>query len=185
MKILIIYGSLRANALSKAFARAVQKNAPHDLLVELSGIEGFPAYDDVLEKTAFPQAALALKEKIAKVDGVVIVTPEYNRSLPGALKNAIDWTSRPDDEEFVWKQKPVGVLSVSDGARGGSFANYDVRRILTYFDAHVMGQPELHLGEADKKINTEGNFSDEKWKARLVKFLEAFKKHVELFKKGA
>jgi len=168
MNILVIYGSLREGSLNKALA-------PKEMNIELSGIEGFPLYDDKIEKTAFPEVATKLKEKIAAADGILVVTPEYNRSIPGSLKNALDWTSRG---KVPWKQKPVGVIGASDGVRGASFAQYDVKKVLTYFDAHVMGQPEFYFGEGDKKIDADGNITDEKSKTYLQKYLTAFTHHV-------
>ena len=185
MNVLVICGSLRREALTKALGNAVQKLAPKDMAIEIYQIGGFPLYDDVTEETAFPEIVKTLRGKIAAADGTIVITPEYNRSMPGSLKNVLDWSSRPDNEPMPWVGKPVGVLSVSDGVRGGSFANYDVRRILTYFDAHVMGQPELHFGEADKKMSLDGVISDETSKKRLSKFLNNFKSHVEKLKPAA
>ena len=174
MNILIIYGSLNANSLNKALAKTMAALAPTDMKVELLGIEGFPLFSMEVEAAGTPQIALDYKAKILAADGIIIATPEYNRSMPGSLKNVIDWTSRGD---HPWKGKPVGVVGASDGLRGASFAQYDLKRIMNYFDAHLMGQPEFYFGEADKKI-TDGLVSDEKTKGYISKFLEKFKTHV-------
>lgn len=178
MHILVIYGSLREHSINKALARAVQANAPEGMQVEPLGVGGLPLYNQDDELTNYPATASEAKEKIAKADGVLIVTPEYNRAPPGSLKNFLDWTSRPEGAH-PWGGKPVGVLGASNGLRGASFAQYDIRRIVAYFNARVMGQPEYYLAQADTKI--ENNIvTDEKSIKVLKKFLAAFKTHVEL-----
>jgi NAD(P)H-dependent FMN reductase len=179
MKILIIYGSLHKNSLNKALAQTFAKLAPDGLEVELLGIEGFPLFSEDLEAVGTPQIATNYKSKIAAADGIIVVTPEYNRSMPGALKNVIDWTSRGD---HPWKGKPVGVAGASDGLRGASFAQADLKRILSYFDTHLMGQPEFYFHEADKKV-ANGLVTDESTRTRIVKYLEKFKTHVAIFSK--
>lgn len=181
MVVLVIHGSLREKSLSKTLALATERLAPERMVIELSGIEGFPLYDDIIEKTAYPEVATKLKDKISSANGIIIITPEYNRSMPGALKNVFDWISRPSGSSLVWKQKPVGVIGASNGVRGASFAQYDVKRILAYFDAHVMGQPEFYLGEADRKMKPDGTITDEKAKDGLRAYLEAFRAHVARF----
>jgi chromate reductase, NAD(P)H dehydrogenase (quinone) len=180
MNILIIYGSLNEKSINKALAMNAQKLAPEGMTIEILGIEGFPLYSDTIEKAGFPPIATQYKEKIKGADGIIIATPEYNRSMPGSLKNVIDWTSRG---ELPWRGKPVGVIGASDGLRGASFAQYDVKRILTYFGAYVMGQPEFYFHEADTKIDETGTISDEKTIQVLAKYLVAFKSHVELLMK--
>ena len=180
MNILVIYGSPNANSLNKALAKTFAQLAPADMHIELLGIEGFPFFSLELEAAGTPQIALDYKAKIAAADGVIIATPEYNRSMPGSLKNVIDWTSRG---EVPWKGKPVGVVGASDGVRGASFAQYDLKRIMLYFDTHVMGQPEFYFGNADQKFDSEGTITDEKTKQVLAKYLAAFKTHVEHFAK--
>ena len=156
---------------------------PESIAPTVVGIEGFPLYSDTIENTSFPEIATQYKEKIRAADGILVVTPEYNRSMPGSLKNVLDWTSRGKD--LPWKGKPVGVIGASDGVRGASFAQYDVKRVLTYFGAHVMGQPEFYFAEADKKIDAEGTITDEKSQQVLSKYLAAFKAHVELISQKA
>jgi chromate reductase len=177
MNIIFIYGSLREKSSNRALAHTAARMAPEDMRIELVGPEGLPLYDQDLEGSSFPEAATALKERIASADGVVFVTPEFNRSIPGPLKNLIDWSSRPDGKH-PWGGKPVGVMGVSSGPRGAVVAQYDLKRILTYLGANLMGQPEFYVDNSDKKIDDDGVLRHEKTKEYLKRYLEAFGKHV-------
>src|SRR4051812_18471907 len=177
MKILAIYGSLNSDSINKALIQTFALLAPQGMEIKAVGIDGFPLFSKDLEAKGTPQIVTEYKAKILAADGIIISTPEYNRSMPGALKNVIDWTSRG---ELVWRGKPVGVVGASDGVRGASFAQYDLKKILTYFDAHLLGQPEFYFAEGDTKI-VEGLVSDEKTKGHIKKYLEKFKTHVEEF----
>ncbi|HEY4522113.1 MAG TPA: NAD(P)H-dependent oxidoreductase [Candidatus Paceibacterota bacterium] len=178
MNILVIYGSLREKSINKALAQAIAEHKLDGMDVELCGVGDLPLYDQDIEQSAFPPEALEFKRKIAEAEGVIIVTPEYNRSMPGSLKNAIDWSSRPSGQH-PWGGKPVGVMGASSGARGTIVAQYDLKRIMNYFGAHLMGNPEFHLDNSDEKITDDGVLQDEKTIAHLKKYLESFKSHVE------
>jgi len=177
MQVLAVYGSLREKSINKALARATQANAPEGMAIELIGVGGLPLFNQDDELMNYPAEAADAKKKIAAADGVLIVTPEYNRTPPGSLKNFLDWTSRPEGQ-YPWGGKPVGILGASDGMRGASFAQYDIRRIMGYFNAKVMGQPEYYLAQGDKKIEND-IVTDEKSIEVLKRFLLAFKQHVE------
>jgi chromate reductase len=177
MNILAIYGSLSSTSINKALAKAAQANAPEGMDIELLGVDGLPLFNQDDEIDNYPTAATDAKEKIDAADGVLIVTPEYNRAPPGSLKNFLDWTSRPSGQH-PWGGKAVGVLGASDGMRGASFAQYDIRRTMGYFNARVMGQPEYYLAQGDKKIEN-GVVTEEKSVEVLKRFLTAFKIHVE------
>lgn len=183
MRILAIYGSLREKSINKALAYAVLKHAPEGMDIEVIGLGALPLYNQDHELTEYPDYAREVKEKIARADGVLIVTPEYNRAPPGALKNLLDWTSRPEGR-LPWDGKPVGVLGASNGLRGASFAQYDIRRILAYFDANVMGQPEFYFSEAPKKIDENQDVTDAKTLEILGRFLSAFKTFVQNARKA-
>jgi chromate reductase len=177
MNILAIYGSLSSTSINKALAKAAQANAPEGMDIELLGVDGLPLFNQDDEIDNYPTAATDAKEKIDAADGVLIVTPEYNRAPPGSLKNFLDWTSRPSGQH-PWGGKAVGVLGASDGMRGASFAQYDIRRTMGYFNARVMGQPEYYLAQGDKKIEN-GVVTEAKSVEVLKRFLAAFKTHVE------
>jgi NAD(P)H-dependent FMN reductase len=177
MRIIVIYGSLSEKSINKALARTVQTRAPEGVEVELLGVGGLPLFNQDDEMERYPDVAEEAKKKIAAADGVLIVTPEYNRAPPGSLKNFLDWTSRPEGRH-PWGGKAVGVLGASDGMRGASFAQYDIRRIMGYFNARVMGQPEYYLAQGDRKIEN-GVVTDAKSVEVLDRFLAAFKSFVE------
>lgn len=176
MHILAICGSLGTASINRILAHEAAKIAD-GMTVEIVDIGGLPLYNEDVEKASFPVAATELKEKIRAADGVLIFTPEFNRGMSGALKNALDWTSRPSGTH-PWGGKPVGVLGASSGPRGTIVAQYDVKRTMNYFGAHVLGQPEFYVDNSDKKIEA-GRLKDEKTREYLVRYLTAFKTLVE------
>lgn len=174
MRILAISGSLRKKSYNTGLLRACQELAP-DMGIEILDIHGLPVFNQDLEDTDFPLQVKEMREKIKAADGIIIATPEFNRTPPGPLKNFIDWSSRPESEPLPWNQKPIAILGASTGARGASFAQYDIRRIMAYFNARVLGQPEVYVGGASTKFDENSNLTDEKTKEVLKKFLTAFK----------
>ncbi len=181
MNILVIYGSLSEKSLNKDLANAMPALSPADMHLEIVRVPEFSLYSRERE-TVFPTDVAAFKQKIADADGVIIVTPEYNRGIPGSLKNFIDWTSRPSGKH-PWSGKLVAVLGASSGPRGTIVAQYDLKRIMNHLGAHLMGSPEFYLDNSDKKINDAGELVDEKTKGYLQKYLTAFEAHVESFGK--
>ncbi|MCI0695769.1 NAD(P)H-dependent oxidoreductase [candidate division KSB1 bacterium] len=151
MNIVAISGSLRKGSYNTALLRAAQKLAP-ELNIEILDISTLPIYNQDVEAANYPAEAKALREKIASADGVLIATPEFNRTPPGPLKNFLDWSSRPESEPLPWEGKPVGVLGASSSARGASFAQYDIRRIMSYFNAHPMGTAGILSRPCGRKI---------------------------------
>lgn len=178
MNIIAFSGSLRKKSYNTGLLRALQKLAPADSSIEILDISRLPLFNQDDEESNFPFVGIELKNKIRSADGVLIATPEFNRTPPGPLKNFLDWSARPEGDN-PWIGKPVGILGASTGARGASFAQYDMRRILAYFDAYVMNQPEVYVGNAENKFDTEGNLTDEKTREQLQKFLTRFIAHVE------
>lgn len=176
MNIVALCGSLREGSINKALMYAAQKLAD-GMTVEHLPIDNLPLYNQDIEESAFPPEAAALKDKIRAASGILIFTPEFNRGMPGVLKNAIDWTSRPSGQH-PWGGKPVGILGASSGPRGTIVAQYDLKRTMLYFGAHVMGTPEFHVDNTDDKI-VDGELRNEKTRGYLVKYLAAFRAHVE------
>ena len=176
MNILAISGSLRKDSFNTALVHALQSLAPAGMKIEVAEIGDLPLYDQDAE-AAFPAAARTLKDKIEAADGIIIATPEYNRSIPGVLKNAIDWASRPWGQNSFAK-KPVLVAGVSVGKIGTALAQSHLRHVLLYLDAKVLGQPELYLGPSQTVFDKEGTIIDTSTKELLVKALETLQNQV-------
>lgn len=175
--ILTIYGSLREKSLNKSLARAVAMLAPESMKIEVAGLHELPFYNPDMESN-FPESAKNFKKKIRAADGIIIVTPEYNRSIPGVLKNMLDWTSRPYGDS-AWDGKPVGTMGAS-GAIGTALAQYHLKQVLNYLNTNIMGQPEFYLNAKDK-FDAEGNLTDEPTKEFIRKYLAKFGEHVAKF----
>lgn len=154
LRFLTLVGSLRRGSYNAAIARALPALAPEGVTVEALGSVGdFPLYDADLQVEGFPDAVRAMADAIAPADGVIIVTPEYNYSVPGVLKNALDWLSRYSPQPF--KHKPVAIQSASMGALGGARCQYHLRQILVFLDAFTFNLPEVMVGHAQTKVDAE------------------------------
>lgn len=170
MNIIAISGSLRKDSFNTALLRNLQALAPAGMEIIIADISGLPLYNQD-DEGAYPEVAQALKDKIASADSIIFATPEYNRSIPGVLKNAIDWVSRPYGQNSFAK-KPVLVAGVSIGKIGTAIAQSHLRQVLTHLDMQVIGQPEIYLGPAQDIFDAEGNITDESTKELLTKALE-------------
>jgi chromate reductase len=170
--IAVLVGSLRKGSFSRATARAIAELAPPSLSLEIVEIRDLPLYDADLE-AALPEPWRAFRERLGRAAGVLFVTPEYNRSVPGALKNAIDVGSRPYGKSN-FSGRPAGVVSVSPGALGAFGANHHLRQSLVFLDMPTMQQPEVYLGNAAKLFDAEGRLVDESARGFLTKFVTAF-----------
>ena len=177
MKIIGISGSLRKASYNTALLRALISLQPQGMEIEPVRLNGIPVYDGDDEKaTGKPAAILELDQKIRASDGVIIVTPEYNFSIPGGLKNAIDWLSRGASP---LKGKRVGIMGASDGPIGTARSQYHLRQTLQAHEAIVMPRPEIFVSTAHEKFDAEGNLTDEATLKRLSKWLKAFAEWVE------
>lgn len=179
--ILAICGSLRKDSLNKKLLQAFISLAPEDLTIELVDISNLPLFNQDLE-SKFPQEAADLKAKIRAADGILISTPEYNRSIPGVLKNAIDWASRPYGDN-AWDKKPVGLIGASIGNIGTAVAQCHLKSIFGYLNTHIMGQPEFYLNASKVFDPSTGQLTDQSTKDHITKYLTAFQNHLEIFKK--
>ncbi|MGI4878914.1 MAG: NADPH-dependent FMN reductase [Janthinobacterium lividum] len=147
-------GSLRRGSFNAAIARALPDLAPEGVTIEaLPSVADFPHYDADLQAEGFPAPVLAMAEAIKSADGVIIVTPEYNYSVPGALKNALDWLSRTSPQPLAGK--PVAIQTASPGMIGGTRAQYHLRQILVFLDAFVLNKPEVTVGQVAGKVDAE------------------------------
>jgi len=173
--ILSVCGSLRHGSYNAAVERALPDLAPKGMTVTAAPWLGeFPLYNfDVQQNEGLPKPAVLLGELMRKADGLVFVTPEYNYSLPGVLKNAIDWVSRLPDQPF--KGKPVLIQSVSTSTLGGVRAQYHLRQILVFVEALTFNRPEVMVANAKAKIDeTTGELTDEPTRELIRKQLAAF-----------
>ena len=173
----VFIGSLRAEAYSRKLANALAALAPSTLKLGIVEIGQIPFYNQDLEATP-PEPWVALRERIRAADAVLFVTPEYNRSVPAALKNAIDVASRPDGQS-AWDGKPGAVASVSPGAIGAFGANHHLRQSLVFLNVPAMQQPELYLGGVAELMDPSGAITRDATRAFLVKFMQAFAAWIE------
>lgn len=153
-----ISGSLRAGSLNSRLLNLVGRSLPP--LHEIQRLEwrDVPAFDADLLAQGWPASVAKLRREIAEADGLVIVTPEYNFSLPGMLKNAIDWLSRGEDQPFAGK--PVAILSAATGPLGGARVQYDLRKVMLFVNANVLVKPEVFVGQAQTKFDADGACTD-------------------------
>jgi chromate reductase len=170
----VLLGSLRRGSHNAAVARALPALAPAAVTIApLGSIGDFPIYDGDLEAQGIPAAVVAMGEAIAKADGVIIVTPEYNYSIPGGLKNAIDWLSRLKPQPFI--DKPVALQSASPGMLGGARAQYHLRQTFITLEARVFNKPEVFVGQANHKIDAQsGELTDAPTRDVIAKQLAGF-----------
>jgi len=173
MKIGIIVGSLRKESLNRKVANTLIALAPNTLEMEIIDISALPLFNQDDEATP-PPAWLVFRDAIKKCDGILFVTPEYNRSVPAPLKNAIDVGSRPSGQS-IWGGKPCAILSASPGAIGGFGANHHLRQSLVFLNMPCLQQPEMYLSKIHECF-TETGLLNEGTQAFLSKFIGAFEK---------
>lgn len=171
-KIAIIVGSLRKESFSRKVANALIALSPKDLEMKILEIKNLPMYDQDLDKNP-PIEWTDFRSKIKTFDAIIFVTPEYNRSVPGVLKNAIDVGSRPYGQS-AFEAKPAGVISASIGIMGGFGANHHLRQSLVFLDMPTMAQPEVYLGDVAKLFADEGHLINESTGELLKKFTSSF-----------
>ena len=176
-KIAVFVGSLRKESFNRKMAKALTALAPESLKLEIVEIGGLPLYDQDLDDNP-PAAWTEFRERLMKFDGVLFVTPEYNRSVPGVLKNAIDVGSRPYGKS-VWDGKPGAVMSVSPGAIGGFGANHHLRQSLVFLNVPTMQQPEAYIGNAANLFDESGNLANDSIREFAAKYMHAFAAWVE------
>lgn len=178
--VICICGSLRKGSYNRMVMNLLPKLAPPGLAIrEAPSFAEFPVYNaDIQDSTGFPPPVHALAEAIRAADGVIFCTPEYNFSMPGGLKNAIDWVSRLPNQPFAGK--PIAIQSASPGPQGGGRVQYDLRRILVFLDAMTLNKPEIFIGSCASKLDAEtGELKDETTRKFLKQQLEAFAAFIE------
>lgn len=169
INILGFAGSLRKNSFNRALLRASLELAPPDMFIETFDLEGIPPFNQDLEGNP-PKRVQDFKSKIRAADAILIATPEYNYSIPGVLKNAIDWASRPYGDS-AWPGKPVGIMGASPGMLGTARAQYHLRQSFIFLDMHPVNSPEVMVPFAHEKIDQNGRLTDEKTRGKIKDLL--------------
>lgn len=176
-KIAVIVGSLRKESFNLKTAKAMIDLAPESLSFEILNISSLPMFNEDLEATP-PNEWTLFRKQILDADGLLFLTPEYNRSVPGVLKNAIDVGSRPYGKN-AWDGKPGAVVSVSIGNISGFGANHHLRQSLVFVNVPTMAQPEAYIADASELFDKSGNLINESTKEFLQNFMSAFESWVE------
>jgi chromate reductase len=174
MKVLGISGSLRKASFNTALLRAAIELAPAGMIIEEHSLAHIPMYDDDVRQAGYPAPVVALRQAVAAADALLVVTPEYNYSIPGMLKNAIDWVSRPPEQPFAGK--PAAIMSTSGSILGGARAQYHLRQIFVFVDAHPLNKPEVIVPRAQDKFDAELRLTDDHTRKAIAAQLEALAK---------
>lgn len=184
IRILGIPGSLRQHSFNRGLIRAAQEVAPDGVEVQLYLLHDIPFFNGDVEDIGDPEAVTRFKNAIREADGLLIATPQYNRSIPGVLKNAIDWASRrprtgPEPRRSVFDGKPVAIVGVTPGKSFTEPAQIDLRKIMTAVFARVMDGPEVKLGEAEARYAANPELPDEETRQLIREVLDAFVEFIE------
>lgn len=163
-------GSLRKDSYNKALLRAAAELLPENARLEVFDLDGIPLYNQDLEKD-MPVIVKEFKSRIRAADAILIATPEYNYSMPGVLKNAIDWASRPPGDNS-FEGKPLALMSASTGMLGGARAQYHLRQVFVTLNMQAVNRPEVLVSFAPKKIDEKGNVTDQRTREIMRKLLE-------------
>jgi chromate reductase len=175
-KVAVFVGSLQKNSVNKKLAKVLETLSPEGVEFEYININ-MPLFNQDLEAN-LPAEVQTAKDAVEAADGVLFVTPEYNRSIPGVLKNAIDWTSRPwGSNSFAGK--PVGIVGASLAPTGTAIAQSDLRHIVSFLSMKMLGQPEVYVGNAGELFNESGELIDERWNKNLKSYADTFANWIE------
>lgn len=172
-RLAVIVGSLRKQSLNRKAAQALLALAPENLVGGIVEIGDLPLYDEDVEAAGVPAAWQRFRDEVGAADAVLFVTPEYNRSVPGALKNAIDVGSRPYGKS-VFAGKPAAIMTVSPGALGGFGANHHLRQSLVFLDMPVLQQPEAYVGNGNTLFDANGDLANDGTRDFFGKFMASF-----------
>jgi chromate reductase len=159
MKVLGISGSLRKDSYNTWALRAAQQLVPQDMTIEIADISQVPLYNGDVHAAGLPDPVAALKEQVRAADGILLVTPEYNFSIPGVLKNVLDWLSRPPAPPF--DGKPVAIMGASPGPVGTARVQYHLRQVLVFMNTFTVNKPEVFINHCAGKFNEQGELTDE------------------------
>jgi chromate reductase len=171
IKVLGFAGSLRSGSYNRSLLRAVPALLPPGMELEAFDLAPIPVFNADLEKN-MPGPVVDFKKKVRAADAILIVTPEYNYSIPGVLKNAIDWASRPHGDNS-WEGKPVALMSSSTGMLGGARAQYHLRQTFVFLNMFAVNRPEVIVTFAADKFDTDGRLTDEKAENLITQLMTA------------
>jgi chromate reductase len=171
IRILGIAGSLRRESYNRAALRAATLLVPEGATLETVELDGIPGFNQDDEQNP-PDKVVELKKRIREADAILFVTPEYNYSIPGVLKNAIDWASRPYGDS-AWSGKPAAIMGASIGNIGTARAQYHLRQIFVFLNVIPINQPEVMIGKASERFDAEGNLTDDSTKDHIRKLLQS------------
>src|SRR6188474_2112323 len=171
VRILGLAGSLRQASYNRAALRAAATLLPADATLETFELDGLPGFSEDDEKSP-PAKVVELKRRIRAADALLFATPEYNYSVPGVLKNAIDWASRPYGDS-AWAGKPAAIMGASVGATGTARAQYHLRQIFVFLDIHALNRPEVMIGNAASRFDAHGHLTDDNTREQIRKLLAA------------
>ena len=171
IRILGIAGSLRRASYNRAALRAAMELVPQDAALDIFELDGIPGFNQDEEQNP-PPKVVDLKRRTREADAILIVTPEFNYSIPGVLKNAIDWASRPYGDS-AWNGKPVAVMGASIGAIGTARAQYHLRQVFVFLNMFPINQPEVMISNAGERFDAQGNLKDETTKKLMRQLLQS------------
>lgn len=170
IRILGIAGSLRRDSYNRATLRAAIELVPEGATIEVFELDGIPGFNQDEEQNP-PAKVVELKKRVREADAILFVTPEYNYSVPGVLKNAIDWASRPYGDS-AWSGKPAAIMGASVGAIGTARAQYHLRQMMVFLNMFPINQPEVMIGNASARFDSSGNLTDEATKTFITQLLQ-------------
>jgi chromate reductase len=182
IRVLGISGSLRRGSFNSAALRAAQELAPQGLAIEVFDLSPIPLYNEDVREKGFPPAVEDFRRRIREADALLIATPEYNYSIPGVLKNAIDWASRPPDQPF--DGKPIALFGASPAFTGSARAQYHLRQVFIYLNGLTLNRPEVFITVAHTKFDAQGKLTDETTRGNVRALLESFKGWAERLRRA-
>lgn len=182
-RVLGICGSLRSKSYNMGALKAAGDLMPADLSLTITQYADIPLYNQDVQDKGFPEPVMRLNREILDADAILIASPEYNYSVSGVLKNALDWLSRIQPAQ-PFKNKPVAIISATGGPLGGARNQYELRKILGCFEAHVLARPEIFIGMEQTKFDAELKLTDEPTRKILGDQMKAFVDHITKVKKG-
>jgi chromate reductase len=183
VKVLGMSGSLRKASFNTAALRATAELLPEGMTLEIADLRDLPHYDDDVRLKAYPPVVQQFRDRIKAADAILFVTPEYNYSVSGVLKNAIDWASRPPDQPFNWK--PCAMISASGSLLGGVRAQYHLRHMCVSLNCFPLNQPQVYITEAPKKFDAEGKLTDEGTRNVIRQLMTELKSFTLRWQRGA